>query len=180
MNDSPARRIDLSIIVPTLNEEENIEPLVSRIAACGVPFREVVFVDDHSTDNTREKIRLLEETHPVRLIEQDDADVGLAGAIMRGARAAQGDVLVVMDADLRHGGGQPICERRLDARLANLAANRVPNRCCPGLSIDRSARFDVRLFRNRSLTTTGAGTAHEWFQNRVRDDGARRRRVASS
>ena len=102
MNDSPARRIDLSIIVPTLNEEENIEPLVSRIAACGVPFREVVFVDDHSTDNTREKIRLLEETHPVRLIEQDDADVGLAGAIMRGARAAQGDVLVVMDADLSH------------------------------------------------------------------------------
>jgi len=102
MSDSPSRRIDVSIVVPTLNEEENIEPLVSRIAACGVPFREIVFVDDHSTDNTRKKIRLLEETRPVRLIEQDDADIGLAGAIMRGARAAHGDVLVVMDADLSH------------------------------------------------------------------------------
>ena len=92
----------VSIVVPTLNEEENIEPLVSRIAGCGVPFGEIVFVDDHSTDNTRKKIRLLRESHPVRLIEQDGADVGLAGAIMRGARAAHGDILVVMDADLSH------------------------------------------------------------------------------
>ena len=38
----------VSIIVPTLNEEENIEPLVSQITACAVPFQEILFVDDHS------------------------------------------------------------------------------------------------------------------------------------
>jgi dolichol-phosphate mannosyltransferase len=92
----------VSIIVPTLNEEENIVPLVSEITRCAVPFREILFVDDYSTDATRDKIRALAANQPIRLIEQDGADLGLAGAIMFGARAAQGEVLVVMDADLSH------------------------------------------------------------------------------
>src|SRR5205809_5570563 len=92
----------VSIIVPTLNEEENIAPLVSQITACAVPFREILFVDDHSTDDTREAIRALEKSQPIRLIEQDGAEVGLASAIMSGARAANGEILLVMDADLSH------------------------------------------------------------------------------
>jgi dolichol-phosphate mannosyltransferase len=75
----------VSIIVPTLNEEDNIAPLVAQISECAVPFREILFVDDHSTDATREKIRALQGSHPIRLIEQDSADVGLASAIMSGA-----------------------------------------------------------------------------------------------
>ena len=92
----------ISIIVPTLNEEENIMPLVSEITACAVPFREILFVDDHSTDATRDKIHALAGGRPIRLIEQDGAGPGLAGAIMSGARAAQGKILLVMDADLSH------------------------------------------------------------------------------
>src|SRR5206468_12010421 len=92
----------VSIIVPTLNEEENIVPLVSQITACAISFREILFVDDHSTDGTRTEIRALEGSHPIRLIDQDGADVGLAGAIMVGARAAEGEILLVIDADLSH------------------------------------------------------------------------------
>src|SRR3989441_752042 len=92
----------VSIIVPTLNEEENIAPLVSQITACAVPFREILFVDDHSTDATREEIRALEKSQPIRLVERDGAELGLTSAIMSGARAAQGEILLVMDADLSH------------------------------------------------------------------------------
>ena len=102
MTDSSARASSVSIVIPTLNEEENIEPLISQITACAVPFLEILFVDDHSTDNTRGKIHGLARTQPIRLIEQDGADLGLAGAIMSGARAAQGEILLVMDADLSH------------------------------------------------------------------------------
>src|SRR6266576_7281131 len=102
MTDSSARASSVSIVIPTLNEEENIEPLISQITACAVPFLEILFVDDHSTDNTRGKIHDLARTQPIRLIEQDGAELGLAGAIMSGARAAQGEVLLVMDADLSH------------------------------------------------------------------------------
>jgi dolichol-phosphate mannosyltransferase len=92
----------VSIIVPTLNEEENIVPLVSEITACAVPFREILFVDDHSSDATRDKILALAGSQSIRLIEQDGAGPGFAGAIMSGARAAQGEILLVMDADLSH------------------------------------------------------------------------------
>src|SRR5213592_308330 len=102
MIDSSAHAHSVSIIVPTLNEEENIAPLISQITACAVPFREILFVDDHSTDATREEIRALEKSQPIRLIEQDGAEVGLASAIMSGARAANGEILLVMDADLSH------------------------------------------------------------------------------
>src|SRR5438874_12905202 len=102
MTDSSAPASSVSIVIPTLNEEENIDPLISQITACAVPFLEILFVDDHSTDNTRGKIHDLARTQPIRLIEQDGADLGLAGAIMSGARAAQGEILLVMDADLSH------------------------------------------------------------------------------
>jgi dolichol-phosphate mannosyltransferase len=102
MTSYPQHASSVSIIVPTLNEEENIGPLVSQIIACAVPFREILFVDDNSTDATRDRIRALAGRHPTRLIEQDGAKPGLAAAIMSGARAAQKEVLLVMDADLSH------------------------------------------------------------------------------
>src|SRR5260370_20223122 len=96
----PGHNNSVSIIVSTLNEAENIAPLVAQIAATAVPFREILFVDNHSTDATRRMILTLATTHPIRLIEQDHAELGLAAAVMSGALAAQGEVLVVMDADL--------------------------------------------------------------------------------
>jgi dolichol-phosphate mannosyltransferase len=92
----------LSIIVPTRNEAQNIAALVSAIIAKGVSFREILFVDDDSSDETRNIIRSLTGIQPVRLIEQDPAERGLAAAIMAGAREAKGDLLLVMDADLSH------------------------------------------------------------------------------
>ena len=100
MTDSVSHSV--SIIVPTLNEQENIAPLVTEIIACAVPFREILFVDDHSTDTTRDKIRAFAGNQSIRLIEQDGAGPGLAGAIMSGAQAAHGEILLVMDADLSH------------------------------------------------------------------------------
>jgi dolichol-phosphate mannosyltransferase len=92
----------VSIIIPTLNEVENIAPLLSRLALTGIPFREIVFVDDRSTDGTQGAIRAMAANHPVRLIEREGAEIGLASAIMTGARAAHGEILLVLDADLSH------------------------------------------------------------------------------
>src|SRR5207237_10078521 len=91
-----------AIIIPTLHEVDNIVPLVEQIEQTKVPFGEIIFVDDGSTDGTREKIRALTTVHRVRLIERDGAEGGLAGAIITGANASSADVFVVMDADLSH------------------------------------------------------------------------------
>jgi dolichol-phosphate mannosyltransferase len=92
----------LSIVIPTRNEAENVAPLVSQIVAGAVPVHEILFVDEDSTDGTRDIIRSLAVHQPVRLIEQDQRVPGLAAAVMTGAKAAEGELLVVMDADLSH------------------------------------------------------------------------------
>jgi dolichol-phosphate mannosyltransferase len=92
----------ISLVIPTLNEAENIEPLVGRLAQCRPTLDEIIFVDDGSTDGTRERIRSLIANSAVRLIERDTPSLGLSGAVIAGARAASGDWLVVMDADLSH------------------------------------------------------------------------------
>lgn len=92
----------VSIIVPTKNEKENVPELVSQIVANKVSFHEILFVDGGSTDGTQDQIRALAGTHRLQLIEQDKNLPGLAAAIMAGARAAGGENLLVMDADLSH------------------------------------------------------------------------------
>ncbi len=91
-----------SIIVPTLNEFDNIEPLLTGIAQCKPAPDEIIFVDDGSTDGTRERIRSFAASAPVRLITRGAPALGLSGAVIAGAQAAQSDILVVMDADLSH------------------------------------------------------------------------------
>lgn len=92
----------ISIVIPTLNEVENIAPLLARMAQCRPLPDEIIFVDDGSTDGTRECICAQAGMDAVKLIERDAPSLGLAGAVVAGARAATGDWLVVMDADLSH------------------------------------------------------------------------------
>jgi dolichol-phosphate mannosyltransferase len=91
----------ISLVIPTLNEVENIAPLLARIVRCKPAPDRIIFVDDGSTDGTRAAIRDLAGSAPIALIERAPL-LGLAGAVIAGARAATGDWLVVMDADLSH------------------------------------------------------------------------------
>lgn len=93
----------VSILVPTRNEVENVAALVEQLESKAPAFHEIVFIDADSTDGTRERILALDRhTRRIRLIGQDRRAPGLAAAIMAGAHAAEGDLLLVMDADLSH------------------------------------------------------------------------------
>lgn len=94
----------ISIIVPTYNEEENIDPLLERIFA--VPGLkdielEVIFSDGASTDDTCRQVERWLDRAPVRLVRASRNE-GLSAAVIAGARAAAGEVVVVIDADLSH------------------------------------------------------------------------------
>ncbi len=94
----------VSIIVPTYNEAENIDFLLQRIFAVE-PLRavelEVVFSDGASTDDTCQRVERWMGSHRVRLV-RSETNEGLSAAVMTGARAASGEFVVVMDADLSH------------------------------------------------------------------------------
>ena len=119
----------VSIIVPTFDEVENIAPLVSQIVATAVSIREILFVDGGSSDGTVDVIRSLATDHPVRLIEQRDPP-GLAAAIMTGVRAAEGDILIIMDADLSHPPNR--IKDLLDPLFAGAADMTIGSRYVPG------------------------------------------------
>jgi dolichol-phosphate mannosyltransferase len=94
----------LSIIVPTLNEKENLATLVSGTFAVlreeGLEA-EMIIVDDNSPDGTAEAARALEKDYPVRTVVRRGAS-GLATAVLSGISHARGEILAVMDADLSH------------------------------------------------------------------------------
>jgi dolichol-phosphate mannosyltransferase len=117
----------VSIIVPTLNESQNIGTLLERLLrVCSEASIEVeiVVVDDGSTDGTVEAVERLAETQPVRLVRRP-GKMGITSAVLDGAREARGSIIGVMDADLSHPPEKipelavPIIEGRADMTIAS-------------------------------------------------------------
>jgi len=95
--------IELSVIVPTFNERDNVEEVVQRLGACleGLAW-EVIFVDDDSTDGTAGRIRQIAHSdRRVRCIQRIGRR-GLSSACVEGMMASAAPYLAVMDADLQH------------------------------------------------------------------------------
>ena len=94
---------ELTVIIPTLNEEGNIAELVERLhrVLSGISW-EVIFVDDDSRDGTRGVItRLAATDHRIRLLHRIGRR-GLSSACIEGIQASTALYVAVMDADLQH------------------------------------------------------------------------------
>jgi glycosyl transferase family 2 len=94
------RDVTVSVIVPCRNEHGNVQPAVERIPAMGRQT-EILFCDDRSTDGTAEEVRRMQALYPdreIRLI--DGPGICKAENVWTGFRAARGDVLMILDADL--------------------------------------------------------------------------------
>ena len=105
--DSPqlpaAARADLTVVVPTLNERDNVRPLVAalEVALDGLSW-EVLFVDDNSTDGTLEVLAdFAAESSRVHFIRRVGRR-GLSSAVVEGMLASTTPYVAVMDADLQH------------------------------------------------------------------------------
>jgi glycosyltransferase involved in cell wall biosynthesis len=118
---SDGSAIAVSVVAPAYNEAPNIEPLVAEIrtaltdaAACR-PF-EIVLVDDGSDDGTAERIRTLAADEPLVRGVILKRNVGQSAALDAGIDAAQGGIVVPIDADRQH---DPADIPRLVARLGD-------------------------------------------------------------
>jgi glycosyltransferase involved in cell wall biosynthesis len=90
----------LSIVVPTYNEEGNIAVLFAKIeSACAPLAHEVIFVDDGSTDNTKNELANLTRTSPHARVLTLRRNFGQTAAMAAGFDASQGDVIIPLDAD---------------------------------------------------------------------------------
>ena len=94
---------ELTVVVPTFNEAENLVPLVERVseAMAGVAW-EILFVDDDSADGTSAIAKTLAASDPrIRCIRRVGRR-GLAGAVVEGALASAAPWIAVIDGDLQH------------------------------------------------------------------------------
>ncbi|MFT5239451.1 MAG: glycosyltransferase involved in cell wall biosynthesis [Candidatus Promineifilaceae bacterium] len=93
----------LSIVIPVYNERETIRELLGRVAAVdyGVEWS-IVLVDDFSTDGTRDELKALEGEHPEWTFSYHDKNMGKGAALRTGFQDADGDLIVIQDADLEY------------------------------------------------------------------------------
>ena len=95
----------LSVVIPAYDEEPNVEAcyreVVDVLAPLGQSF-EVIFVDDGSTDGTFAILARLAETDPRLRVLRFRRNAGQTAALAAGFRAARGDVVVTLDADLQN------------------------------------------------------------------------------
>ncbi|MFN3742202.1 MAG: glycosyltransferase family 2 protein [Anaerolineales bacterium] len=90
----------LSVIIPVYNEVASIEEIVRRVQETKRAF-EIVIVDDGSTDGTRDVLRRLDGNGNIRVLFHEK-NRGKGAAIRSGLQVAQGDVLLIQDADLEY------------------------------------------------------------------------------
>lgn len=138
----------LSVIIPCYNERDSIHTIVDKVLASPVTNKEIIVVDDKSTDGTGEILD--KEIKPlVSKVIHHKVNQGKGGALRTGIKHATGDVVIIQDADLEYDPDEyplvvePIINNECDvcygSRFLNQAArgykaNQLANRFLTGLS----------------------------------------------
>lgn len=94
--------MELSIVIPVFNEEENVEPLVGELRVALAPLKksyEVIAVDDGSGDGTFAALSRLQRCDPALSVIRLKRNFGQTAALAAGLAYASGEVVVLMDGD---------------------------------------------------------------------------------
>jgi dolichol-phosphate mannosyltransferase len=116
----------VSILMPAYNEIQTIGKIIKRIEAVKLPIdKEIIIVDDYSTDGTREFLQNLSENNIKVLFH--DRNRGKGSAIRTSLKYANGDIILIQDADLEYEPNEYIklLEPILQGRASVVYGNRV-------------------------------------------------------
>jgi len=138
----------LSIIIPVYNEVRTLEKILDLVSRVELPSieKEIVVIDDGSTDGTREIISRLHDKYKIVLKDKNE---GKGSAIRAGFKIASGDMLIIQDADLEYNPEEyaeiikPIIDGKADVVYGSRMISSKPHRVL----------YFWHLLGNRLLTT---------------------------
>jgi len=134
----------VSVIVPVYNEVAHLEELLQAVQASPVP-KEIIIVDDGSTDGTREKLRSLAPQNDVTIVFHEK-NCGKGASIRTALEYAHGEYVIIQDSDLEYDPGDyPSLLRPLRTRQANVVYGVRPDRPERGLRFFLGAKFLTHL-----------------------------------
>jgi dolichol-phosphate mannosyltransferase len=155
--DSNQLPIELSIVVPTFNEKNNVEKLIESVERALLNVKwEIIFIDDDSPDGTADFVRRLAQSKPYVRCHQRIGRRGLSRAVIEGILSSSAPVIVVMDADLQH--DESILPTMLDQIRAGQTDIVVGSRYCAGGSMgawnsQRAAMSRFATLLSRTILT---------------------------
>ncbi len=123
----------LSIVIPCYNEAATIETIIAHVLAAPIRQKEIIIVDDYSTDGTREVLESKIKPKVAKVIYHD-RNYGKGAALRTGFQKATGDIVLVQDADLEYDPQEypklvaPILERNADVVYGSRFAGGEPHR----------------------------------------------------
>jgi len=170
LNSTETNQPELSIVIPALNEEENIAGLVEQITHCmrqSDIHYELIIVDDGSSDGTLRALKIASSTCPQLKLRHRNKPMGQSAAMHAGIQAATGRFIATLDADLQNDPAD------LPRMLAHLKATDVDM-----IQGDRSVNRQDNLIRKFG-SRVGRTARRLILGDSVRDTGCSARVVRS-